>query len=172
MRENKISLRQAAKDNQIFQGKFVSEDLLIRSHKEISKNILPYLKQMNHPAVQEVKELATFSSHYSNSNNNWRGNQNVSIVGEEEARDNFFREQAVEEEYKKRTKIKSKVFNQMQRGDVMRIEAKSSFKKTAQEYNRQEEEDCLNEINDSDLDLLLEELDLEEEISDSDMDLK
>jgi hypothetical protein len=46
MKENKLLLREFAKDNQIINGRFVSEDLLIRSNKEIQKNILPFIKTL------------------------------------------------------------------------------------------------------------------------------
>ena len=43
-KENKVALKDFSKNNQIFSGVFISEDLLIRSYKEIQQNILPFLK--------------------------------------------------------------------------------------------------------------------------------
>lgn len=68
MRENKNLLKQVSKDNQIFKNQFISEDLLIRSHKEIQRNVLPFMKQMNHPAIAEIKELASFTNYRDYSN--------------------------------------------------------------------------------------------------------
>lgn len=45
-KENKTMLRDFAKENQILSGHFISEDLLIRSNKEIVKSILPFLKYL------------------------------------------------------------------------------------------------------------------------------
>ncbi len=44
VKENRVTIREYAKDMQIQSGRFLSEDLLIRSNKEILKNILPFLK--------------------------------------------------------------------------------------------------------------------------------
>jgi hypothetical protein len=51
---------------------------------------------MNHPAINDIKEIASFSVYGGGGNpNNWnRNNQQdkSNIVGEDEARDNFFKE--------------------------------------------------------------------------------
>ncbi len=52
------------------------------------------------------------------------------------------------------------------------IEARSYFRGPPKEMPEQSEEDLMNEINDSDLDMLLEDLELEEEISNSDESMK
>jgi hypothetical protein len=87
VREGKLALRDYAKDMQ----HMVSEDLLIRSNKEILKNILPFLKSIVPDCP--VAEIATFKRYGGSYNNG--GN-----LAEEEARDNFFREQVIEEEYR------------------------------------------------------------------------
>lgn len=46
-----------------------------------------------------VKDIATFNYHYKNFNK-----QNLGALTEEEARDNFFREQKVEEEFNNKKK--------------------------------------------------------------------
>jgi len=54
---------------------------------------------MNHPAINDIKEIASFSL-YGNNNNNWNRNgqyDRSNVVGEDEARDNFFKEQEIEE---------------------------------------------------------------------------
>jgi hypothetical protein len=87
VKENKGALRDFAKENQIATGKFISEDLLIRSNKEIMKNILPFLKIIipslsEHPAISEFSSYRRYGG----------GNLNTNLT-EDEARDNFFREQ-------------------------------------------------------------------------------
>jgi len=87
-REGKLGLREYAKDMQ----HVVSEDLLIRSNKEILKNLLPFLKSIVPDCP--VADLATFKRYGGGSYNNGGS------LAEEEARDNFFREQVIEEEYR------------------------------------------------------------------------
>ena len=72
-------------------GHFMSEDLLIRSQKEIQKNILPFLKIIFPDS--SIQDLATFKKY---------GNSSIGgqYVGEEEAKDNFFKEQLIEDEYR------------------------------------------------------------------------
>lgn len=89
VKENKRQLREYAKDNQLASGHFISEDLLIRSNKEINKNIMPFLKHIL-PADSTITELTSYKRFHQQS-----------YVGEDEARDNFFREQQIEEEYKR-----------------------------------------------------------------------
>jgi hypothetical protein len=67
--------------------------MLIRSHNEIVKNILPFIKPVFPSAMPEcVSDLTTFRR-YGNGFNN-------SSLTEEEARDNFFKEQVIEEQYR------------------------------------------------------------------------
>ncbi|CDW87611.1 cell cycle checkpoint protein rad17-like [Stylonychia lemnae] len=177
LRENRYQIRSMSKDQQILNNKLVSEDLLLRSQKEIVRNILPYMKQMNHPAINDVKEIATFSI-YGHSGNSWNKNGNYdrsNLVGEDEARDNFFKEQEIEERLQNINKSKKTVgYGSTQSttnvgNTVMLIEANSCYK--AMTNNPKSAPQDFDDINDSELDLLLEDLELEEEISDSDNDM-
>lgn len=48
---------------------------------------------MNHTAINDIKEIASFSSYAVNGWNGQRGNNDRgNIITEEEAKDNFFRE--------------------------------------------------------------------------------
>lgn len=61
VRENKLALREFSKENQIAKGVFLSEDLLIRSSKEIQKNILPFLRTIFPTQCDNViGEMSTF----------------------------------------------------------------------------------------------------------------
>ncbi len=83
-------LRDFAKENQILSGHFVSEDLLIRSNKEIVKNILPFLKYLLPISTDmAVQDLGSFKRYEKQS-------YGTSLF-EDEARDNFFKEQQIEE---------------------------------------------------------------------------
>ncbi len=59
-RENRLLLRDYAKTDQLASGRFISEDLLIRSNREIHMNILPFLKHILAPADHPVNELAIY----------------------------------------------------------------------------------------------------------------
>lgn len=83
-RDNRLLLREYAKDRQIASARFISEDMLIRSGKEITKSMLPFLRTILGDHASQVSDLATFKRY-------WSGGS-ASVVGEEEARDNFFRE--------------------------------------------------------------------------------
>ncbi len=89
-------LREYAKDSQIQSGRFISEDLLIRSNKEIHKNIMPYLRNIVANTSDPVFELTTYKRYHTYSGGNF--------VGEDESRDNFFREQQIEEDYKNKNR--------------------------------------------------------------------
>ena len=151
VKENRAAIREYAKDMQINSGRFISEDLLIRSNKEILKNMLPFLKLIYPDCA--VGDIATFKRYGGGSFTNG-GN-----LGEEEARDNFFREQVMEEEYRQMRRKPRK------QEAAMVFQAKSQFRKD----DLLVQDGGLNEINDSDLDMLLEDLNdvlNEEEIED------
>lgn len=118
-------LREFAKDNQIINGRFISEDLLIRSNKEIQKNILPFIKiLMPHSCDSSIADLSTFKRYggaYAQNN----------FVSEEEARDNFFREQLIEEEFRQinRGKKGHGAAAQGASNNTMRIQLTSNYKK-------------------------------------------
>ena len=155
LKENKLLLRDYAKNNQLASGHFISEDLLIRSNKEIQKNIMPFLKIIMSTATSNdpVFELTTYKRYPG-------GGYQSNFVAEDEAKDNFFREQQIEEEYK-RFKPKSSAAKSTQ----MQFQVTSQYKKedlTRKPIN-------MDEINDSDLDMLLDDLKEvldEEDISD------
>jgi len=146
-RETKLGLREYAKDMQ----HMVSEDLLIRSNKEILKNILPFLKAIVPDCP--VADTATFKRYGGPYNNG-------GSLAEEEARDNFFREQVIEEEYRQLRRKPRRP-----EGAALVFQAKSQYRKD----DLLVQEGGLHEINDSDLDMLLEDLNdvlNEEEIED------
>ena len=154
LKENKLLLRDYAKNNQLASGHFISEDLLIRSNKEIQKNIMPFLKIIMSTASNDpVFELTTYKRYPG-------GGYQSNFVAEDEAKDNFFKEQQIEEEYK-RFKPKSSAAKSTQ----MQFQVTSQYKKedlTRKPIN-------MDEINDSDLDMLLDDLKEvldEEDISD------
>jgi hypothetical protein len=142
VRENKGLLREYCKDEQIQRGHFVSEDMLIRSHKEITQSLLPYLRSLLSPLPENVAELTTFRRYgYS---------AGTSSLTEEEARDNFFKEQLIEEQYRQQTR-KGAAYKQAAATKIT-FEAKSCFKQVAAQGASG------GEISDSDLDILLDEL--------------
>lgn len=60
-KQNKLLIKDYAKDEQLLQQKLISEDLLLRSRREIQSNILPYLSMMGVEGVsQDLKDLCTF----------------------------------------------------------------------------------------------------------------
>ena len=148
-------LRDYAKSNQLASGHFISEDLLIRSNKEIQKNIMPFLKLILPNSTSDpVFELTTYKR--------YGGFQQSNFVAEDEAKDNFFREQQIEEEYK-RYKPKSSTGKATQ----MQFQATSHYKK--EDLTAPRKQINMDEINDSDLDMLLDDLKEvldEEDISD------
>ncbi len=99
LKENKVALREYAKDNQLASGCFISEDLLIRSNREIQKNIMPFLKIILPHDPSAVFDLTTYKRYGG-------GFQSNNFVAEDESRDNFFREQQIEEEYRNKKKLK------------------------------------------------------------------
>lgn len=61
------------------------------------------MKQMNVIGDDSIKDIATFNYFYKNFNQKATGG----ALTEEEARDNFFREQKVEDDFKNKKKWKS-----------------------------------------------------------------
>lgn len=47
-------------DNQVEKRLLISEDLMIRSAKEIQKNILPYLALMDNQSLKDILYLGKF----------------------------------------------------------------------------------------------------------------
>ncbi len=64
------------------------------------------MKHMNHPAIAEIKELASFTNYRDYSQNNRGRYDNDEKIREDDARDNFFREQKMEEMNRMRMKHK------------------------------------------------------------------
>jgi hypothetical protein len=62
LKSNKQLIKEFSKDNQIMKKKCISEDLLIRSLREIQKNVLPYLHQMNFTDFKEISHLSSFKT--------------------------------------------------------------------------------------------------------------
>lgn len=157
LKENKVALREYAKDNQLASGCFISEDLLIRSNREIQKNIMPFLRIILPHDPSAVFDLTTYKRYGG-------GFQSNNFVAEDESRDNFFREQQIEEEYRNKKKLKPSS-NGFGGAAKMQIQVTSQYKKddlTRKPIN-------MDEINDSDLDMLLDDLKEvldEEDISD------
>lgn len=154
VKENKNHLRDFCKDDQIASGKVFSEDMLIRSHDEIVKNILPFVKAV-HPALPEtVSDMTSFRRYGVGFNN--------SSLTEEEARDNFFKEQIIEEQYRQQNKFKPSA---AKKPELVAFQARSCYHKD----DLKPKQSVCDEINDSDLDLLLDEMQdvmNEEDISD------
>jgi hypothetical protein len=69
LKDSKNSLREFSKENQLLSGHLLSEDLLIRSSKEIQKNILPFLKYLlPNSDTTSITDLSTFKR-FGNNNN-------------------------------------------------------------------------------------------------------
>lgn len=56
VKQNRSLLREQTKDIQMIQNKLISEDLMIRSFKEIQKNILPFIAHLSvkFPELKDV----------------------------------------------------------------------------------------------------------------------
>ena len=143
LKENKGILREHSKEAQIASGRFVSEDMLIRSSKEIIASILPYLKTI--VGESNITELASFKQRYGGGASN--------LVGEDEARDNFFREQQMQDEYRQLNKGRMRHHGQAQPRTAMLFEARSHFKMEDLSVKK-----TVAELNESDLDMMLDEL--------------
>ena len=119
---------------------------------------MPFLKIImpNDPNSQSVFELTTYKR--------YPGGFQQNFVAEDEARDNFFKEQQIEEEYKNCKKFKPSTASAA-KSTQMQFQVTSQYKKddlTRKPIN-------MDEINDSDLDMLLDDLKEvldEEDISD------
>jgi hypothetical protein len=78
-------------------GNFISEDLLIRSHKEIQRNILPFMHMMScyQNMLKDAANLSSYKSKYGgggfgNGNGAYRhnGSKFSELLLEDESRDN------------------------------------------------------------------------------------
>lgn len=104
-------------------GQFISEDLLIRSSKEIHKNILPFLKYIIPSCDQGIQDLASFKRFEG------RNFKDGGCLGEDEARDNFFKEQMVEDEVRQINKVKLRMQKSKAPNQTMVINVQSHYKK-------------------------------------------
>lgn len=132
LRQNRMLLREAAKDNQIFTNHFVSEDLLIRSHKEIQKNILPYMKEMGgYSILKDAAFLAEFSRRGGYNNNRYGGNagKGGGALEDDDARDNFKQDlklEEVEREEQRRKQKRAFIYSAKNNKDAVQNGGKAS----------------------------------------------
>ena len=137
--------------------------MLIRSNQEIHRNILPFLRLiLPNAATDPVFELTTYKRY------GYPTTQGGNFVGEDESRDNFFREQLMEEEYKNKNRGGGGGHARKEQ-QSMHLQITSQYKKD--DLNTRKPTVNMDEINDSDLDMLLDDLKEvldEEDISDID----
>ncbi len=112
----------------------------------------------------QIAELATFKRYEQ------RYGQSHNTVGEDEARDNFFKDQQIEDQYQQQMKRVRKPL-QKEVKQSMTVQVTSNYKDLGPPKSSNAAMTSLDEINDSDLDMLLDDLNdvlNEEDIEDSD----